>query len=513
MTQRTTAKAWMKPILSLLALAVVLSLVAEVTSPSFAEALTVTSTTARSNQESGYEVVGGVPTRILWEADVDEGEQVKSITLKFPEGSFIADDANVLATILYQEDPKETPKRIEVDQVYTISDAGFTIAFAELIPEAHTIRIEINGIALPPEGGAYVLTGSYVDGTGTTRKLEDPISIVVIDRPLIEKVFEWLGEQKWVQVWNTQFFLRLFLNPQYAIVSIPNLFFGWLRSLGLVAVGFPLAIPIGLAFAFLRMAKLRIVRFIASIYVNVIRGTPLFLQMYIVIMGLKMVWPSLDSYMLGIVVLALNSSAYLAEIFRAGIQSIHKGQFEASASLGMNGAMTMFFVIIPQTVRRVIPTATSEFILLFKDTSLLAAVGVMEMMMFAKSMVAGASNMTPYVVAAGFYLIVTLPLTKFVGIFEKKLAASEGTISQPLPKKKKPGLLGGLATVLPIPTMEGADAVIRDAESVDAADAEYSATVIVEPIDADTSSSADPDPTEPPDIDASRTQVGGGKND
>jgi polar amino acid transport system substrate-binding protein len=129
---------------------------------------------------------------------------------------------------------------------------------------------------------------------------------------------------------------------------------------------------------------------------------------------------------LGILVLATNSSAYLAEIFRAGIQSINKGQFEAAGSLGLTGAQTMFFVIIPQTVRRVIPTATSEFILLYKDTALLAAVGVMEMMMFGKSLVANTGNMTPYIIAACYYLMVTMPLTRIITIFERKLAATEG---------------------------------------------------------------------------------------
>jgi polar amino acid transport system substrate-binding protein len=185
------------------------------------------------------------------------------------------------------------------------------------------------------------------------------------------------------------------------------------------------------------MSKLGALRFISSIYVNVIRGTPLFLQMYIAFFGLPLLGVRIDSYLLGILVLAMNSSAYLAEIFRAGIQSIHKGQFEASASLGMNPFQTMFSVIIPQTVRRVIPTATSEFILLYKDTSLLAAVGVMEQMMFAKSMVASTGNMTPYVVAACYYLIVTLPLTRIISTFEKKLAASEGQSSEPPTEKKK----------------------------------------------------------------------------
>ena len=149
--------------------------------------------------------------------------------------------------------------------------------------------------------------------------------------------------------------------------------------------------------------------------------------------------------MLGVVALALNSSAYLCEIFRAAIQSIPKGQFEAARSLGMTGPQTMFSVIIPQSVRRVIPTATSEFILLYKDTSLLASVGVMELMMFSKSLTASTGNITPYIVAACYYLIVTLPLTKLIGTFERRLAAADGV----RPDNDDPGDLkgGGKASI------------------------------------------------------------------
>ena len=192
----------------------------------------------------------------------------------------------------------------------------------------------------------------------------------------------------------------------------------------------PLAIPFGLVLSLMRMARFRILRGIASLYVNVVRGTPLFLQIYIAFFGLPLAGVQIPPFPLGVIVLAMNSSAYLCEIFRAGIQSIPKGQFEASRSLGMNGAQTMLFVIIPQTVRRVIPTMTSEFILLYKDTSLLAAVGVMEVVMYAKTIVASTGSITPYIVAACFYLVITLPLAKLVGMLEAKLAGSDsGAVS------------------------------------------------------------------------------------
>jgi polar amino acid transport system substrate-binding protein len=138
-----------------------------------------------------------------------------------------------------------------------------------------------------------------------------------------------------------------------------------------------------------------------------------------------------------VVVLALNSSAYMAEIFRAGIQSINKGQFEAASSLGMTYPQAMAFVIIPQTVRRVLPTMTSEFILLFKDTALLSAVGVFELMKFAQGIAANTANVTPYLEAAAFYLILTIPLINWVGKLEARLALSEGGGGSTEPKKKR----------------------------------------------------------------------------
>ena len=111
-----------------------------------------------------------------------------------------------------------------------------------------------------------------------------------------------------------------------------------MTAIAVVAVAFPLAIPIGLVLALFRMARFRILRFIGSLYVNVVRGTPLFLQIYIAFLGLPFAGIELPQFPLAVAVLSLNSAAYLCEIFRAGIQSISKGQFEAARSLGMSGS-------------------------------------------------------------------------------------------------------------------------------------------------------------------------------
>ena len=109
-----------------------------------------------------------------------------------------------------------------------------------------------------------------------------------------------------------------------------------LIAIALVIVSFPLAIPIGLLWSFMRMAKSRVPRALGATYINIVRGTPLFLQIYIAFFGLPLLGIKMDLFVLGAIVLVLNSSAYLAEIFRAGIQSINGGQFEAARSLGMN---------------------------------------------------------------------------------------------------------------------------------------------------------------------------------
>jgi polar amino acid transport system substrate-binding protein len=289
--------------------------------------------------------------------------------------------------------------------------------------------IELNQIALPGAGGTFGVEGFYTTSDGQNLPLKSESAYLEVEGVGVpEQLSAWLGQQEWVSAWNSIKFLHLFFDPQIVVISIPTVAAGWLLALGLVVVSFPLAIPLGLGWSFLRMAKNRFLRGIGSLYINVVRGTPLFLQIYIAFFGLPLLEINLNSFVLGICVLVLNSSAYLAEIFRAGIQSINKGQFEGARSLGMSAPQTMISIIIPQTFRRVIPTITSEFILMYKDTSLLAAVGVMEIMMFSKTITAATGNVTPYIVAAGFYLVVTLPLTKLIGVLEEKIANRQGVL-------------------------------------------------------------------------------------
>lgn len=402
--------------------------------PAQADALEVVRWSARSNQEGGNGVMGDSPTRVTFQGQMDENEALDELELVMPEGSqFPVDEVKV--TVLSGLDRLTVDSDVEADGA-----TGIKVTFPESTPPGTMVMMEVYSIVFPGGGGSYALQGSYTTSDGQTADLPgdatDPIDVIGISAP--QQLSTWLGEQSWVQAWNSNKFLRLFFNPQIAVLAVPVVFFGWLLALGLVVISFPLAIPFGLFWSFLRMSKNRLVRGIGSLYINIVRGTPLFLQIYIAFFGLPLLGINLDNFVLGVCVLVMNSAAYLAEIFRAGIQSINKGQFEASRSLGMTGAQTMASVIIPQTFRRVIPTMTSEFILMYKDTSLLAAVGVMEIMMFSKTLTAATGNVTPYIIAAAFYLVVTLPLTKMINVFEARLAGRQaGTLKKKANGKKE----------------------------------------------------------------------------
>lgn len=421
------------PVLVAVAVALTLVFAAAIAAfaPSTAYAAETSKCTARPNGDSGSDVLGGTETRITWEVDTAADEEVTGLSLKLPEGtSFTAEGARV--TMLTGQDFMD---RNNISSKVEQSGNTLTVTLGEPALPGSRLRVEAYQVFFPATGGTMQLSGTYTLSDGSTHDAHVP-SIEVVEVTLTEQLSSWLESQEWVQAWNSNTFLKLFLNPPILVSSFPVVLKGFFMALGIVAVAFPVAIPFGLLLALMRMSKFRVLRGIATTYVNVVRGTPLFLQIYIAFFGLPLAGVSIPSFPLGVIVLAMNSSAYLCEIFRAGIQSINKGQFEAARSLGMNGAQTMLFVIIPQTVRRVIPTMTSEFILLYKDTSMLAAVGVLEVVMYAKTIVASTGSITPYIVAACFYLVITLPLAKVVGKLEAHLA---GNATGGKKKRKKKG--------------------------------------------------------------------------
>ncbi len=401
--------------------------------PTQALAFEVAKCTAKPNSGSGSSVLGATETRITWEGQADDDEVVAGFSLTLPEGvTYGLDDARV--TVLTGDDlmTRENPECAITSDGQTI-----TVTFDEPVEAGAYLRLEVYEVEFPRAGGEMQLTGTYVLEDGAELDMGEFPSMSITGITLAESLSNWLAEQEWVQQWNSNKFLRLFFNPTIIVTSFPVVFKGFLMALAIVAVAFPLAIPIGFLLALLRISRWRILRGLAGLYVNVVRGTPMFLQIYIAYFGLPLAGVNIPNYPLGVIVLAMNSGAYLCEIFRAGIQSIDRGQFEASRSLGMSGAQTMLYVIVPQMVRRVLPTMTSEFILLYKDTSLLAAVGVMEVVMYAKTIVASTGSITPYIVAAFFYLVVTLPLARLVNWLEARLDDGRGGASAGKAKKRR----------------------------------------------------------------------------
>jgi His/Glu/Gln/Arg/opine family amino acid ABC transporter permease subunit len=194
----------------------------------------------------------------------------------------------------------------------------------------------------------------------------------------------------------------------------------------LAAGGEALGILIGLVFVVFAISKRPVVRAPARIYINFFRGTPLLWQLFFfyfgIVLGLQL---DVTVYQAAILVLGLNAGAYSAEIFRAGVQSIEKGQFEAARSLGMGYMQALRLVILPQAIRRVIPPLTNEFVILIKDTSLVSVLGLtfaqQELMSAGREIYASSGNATAFLGSAAGYLAITLPLIWLVGRLEKKL--------------------------------------------------------------------------------------------
>ncbi len=405
------------PFAVVLLAALAVALVGCLAVPVGADAMEAVRCTGRPNSEEDPTVImGATQSRITFEASVGQDEGVTSLTLVIPDDTDFETD-NLAVTLLTGDD---LMTRNDVSYELSVDGQAITLSFAEPLTEEGHLNIIVYGVYFPEAGGEMQVEASYTLEDGSEHAISDIPVISVEGISLTESIVQWLEDQAWVQAWNSNRFLRLFFNPTMVVTSFPVVLNGFLMSIAIVAIAFPLAIPIGLVLALMRISRLRVARGIATTYVNVVRGTPLFLQIYIAFFGLPLAGLSIPNFPLGIIVMCMNSGAYMCEIFRAGILSISKGQTEAARSLGMSGAQTTIYVILPQMFRIVIPNLTSEFILLYKDTSLLAAVGIMELVMYARTIVASTGSITPYIVAAAFYLVITLPLSKVTRHLEER---------------------------------------------------------------------------------------------
>lgn len=190
---------------------------------------------------------------------------------------------------------------------------------------------------------------------------------------------------------------------------------------------------LGTVLALLKLSKNRLLRFLASTYIEIFRGTPMFLQILIGFILLYGKIPVPRFYIMnaefalllaGIIPLAMNSGAYVAEIVRGGIQAVNKGQTEAAYSLGLKPSLTMRFVVLPQAVRNILPALGNEFVTVIKDSSLLSAIGVAELVKGANDVQSITSKgLEPLLAVAVIYFILTFTTSRLLGLWEKKLSA------------------------------------------------------------------------------------------
>ena len=183
-----------------------------------------------------------------------------------------------------------------------------------------------------------------------------------------------------------------------------------------------LGIVLGLVLALLKISKSRFLSFPAQIYIDFFRGTPLLVQLIIIYFTTPLIGLRFESlFFAGLVTLSLNGAAYVAEIFRSGIQSIDKGQMEAGRASGLSYGQTMRHIIVPQAFRRTIPPLTNEFVMLIKDTSIISVIGLEELLRAARVIQSETFNGTPLIAAALIYLAICLPLIYFTNTLERRL--------------------------------------------------------------------------------------------
>jgi polar amino acid transport system permease protein len=212
------------------------------------------------------------------------------------------------------------------------------------------------------------------------------------------------------------------LEYDVIVKYLPLLLRGLRLTIQLTMIAVAVGTVIGLFVSLSRLSRLKPVSWAARGYIDFFRGTPLLVQIFLFHYGLPPLlgMKSFPAYLSGTIALSLNSGAYIAEIFRAGIQSIHRGQMEAARSLGMNYPQAMYYVILPQAFRRSIPPLGNEFIAMLKDSSLVSVISLQELMMSGRIMMGRSFKpFETWVTVALLYLVMTLTISQFVSYLER----------------------------------------------------------------------------------------------
>lgn len=209
-------------------------------------------------------------------------------------------------------------------------------------------------------------------------------------------------------------------------VMISQLGSGMMTTIQIFLLTLIFSLPLGLLVAFGRMSKNVVIRTITKIYISIMRGTPLMLQLLVVYFGPYYIFgvnisSSYRAYAV-VIAFAINYAAYFAEIYRGGIESMPVGQYEAAKVLGYGKTQTFVKIILPQVIKRILPSVTNEVITLVKDTSLAFSIAYAEMFSQAKVLAASQKSMIPFVAAAIFYYVFNYVVAFIMEFFEKKMS-------------------------------------------------------------------------------------------
>lgn len=209
--------------------------------------------------------------------------------------------------------------------------------------------------------------------------------------------------------------------------SLPLLLEGALVTIEITIISVGIGFLLGLFVSICRLSGVRPVKFLAVSYVNIIRGTPMLVQIFLIYFALPLIiGHRIDPFFAAVAACSINSGAYVSEIFRAGIQSVDKGQMEAGRSLGLSWGQTMRFIILPQAFKHVIPPLGNEFISMTKETSLVSVIGFEELTRRGQLIIAKTyGSFEIWITVALIYLVMTFGIARLVSYLEKRFAVDD----------------------------------------------------------------------------------------
>ncbi|MGE5701304.1 MAG: ectoine/hydroxyectoine ABC transporter permease subunit EhuC [Clostridia bacterium] len=216
------------------------------------------------------------------------------------------------------------------------------------------------------------------------------------------------------------------MDFQLIIDSIPILLQGAWITVSVTVLSMALGLVLGMVAALGKLSNMAVVRWLATQYIDIIRGTPLLVQLFLIYYGLPQFGITIEPFPSAVLGLGINTGAYVAEVIRSGIQAVDKGQREAASALGLSPAQTMRLIILPQAFKIIIPPLGNQFIMLIKDSSLVSTITLVELTRTAQRIISTTYKpIELYIAAAAMYYIISLLATKLLNKLERKVRASE----------------------------------------------------------------------------------------